>query len=204
MARLSTNDKEKPFILIGAVIVGIFLQRLIGKALPGLIYLTEIGVFFVILAVMLPVEIKDVEKAFKKVKPTIIALLVNFIFIPAFSWIMGWLILKNYPDFWIGAILYTLTPCIGWYLIFTDIAKGDVAWGISLLPWNIILQVVLMPFYLYILVGRIIPIDMLTLARSIGLFLVVPFIFGYIIQKAVIKKKEEIIFSVHLSLQLEK
>ena len=189
MARLSTNDKEKPFILIGAVIVGIFLQRLIGKALPGLIYLTEIGVFFVILAVMLPVEIKDVEKAFKKVKPTIIALLVNFIFIPAFSWIMGWLILKNYPDFWIGAILYTLTPCIGWYLIFTDIAKGDVAWGISLLPWNIILQVVLMPFYLYILVGRIIPIDMLTLARSIGLFLVVPFIFGYTIQKAVIKKK---------------
>ena len=189
MARLSTNDKEKPFILIGAVIVGIFLQRLIGKALPGLIYLTEIGVFFVILAVMLPVEIKDVEKAFKKVKPTIIALLVNFILIPAFSWIMGWLILKNYPDFWIGAILYTLTPCIGWYLIFTDIAKGDVAWGISLLPWNIILQVVLMPFYLYILVGRIIPIDMLTLARSIGLFLVVPFIFGYTIQKAVIKKK---------------
>jgi hypothetical protein len=25
------------------------------------------------------------------------------------------------------------TPCIGWYLIFTDIAKGNVAWGIALL-----------------------------------------------------------------------
>ena len=39
------------------------------------------------------------------------------------------------PDFWVGAILYTLTPCIGWYLIFTDIAKGNVAWGIAFLPW---------------------------------------------------------------------
>ncbi len=187
MAKLSTKDKEKPFILIGAVIAGIILQRFIGKELPWLIYLTEIGVFFVILAVMLPVEIKDVGRAFKKLKPTAIVLFVNFIFIPAFSWTMGWLILRNYPEFWIGAILYTLTPCIGWYLIFTDIAKGDVPWGIALLPWNITLQVVLMPFYLYILVGRIIPVDILTLTRSVGLFLVAPFVLGYIIQKAIVK-----------------
>ena len=189
MARLSTKDKEKPFILIGAVIAGIILQRFIGREIAWLINLTEIGVFFVILAVMLPVEIKDVGRAFKKIKPTIIALFVNFIFIPSFSWTMGWLILKNHPDFWVGAILYTLTPCIGWYLIFTDLAKGNVPWGIALLPWNIILQVVLMPLYLYILVGKIIPIDILTLARSVGLFLVAPFVLGYLIQKALIKAK---------------
>jgi len=189
MARLSTKDKEKPFILIGAVIAGIILQRFIGREIAWLINLTEIGVFFVILAVMLPVEIKDVGRAFKKIKPTIIALFVNFIFIPSFSWAMGWLILKNHPDFWVGAILYTLTPCIGWYLIFTDLAKGNVPWGIALLPWNIILQVVLMPLYLYILVGKIIPIDILTLARSVGLFLVAPFVLGYLIQKALIKAK---------------
>ncbi|MFN3480680.1 MAG: arsenic resistance protein, partial [Thermodesulfovibrionales bacterium] len=189
MARLSTKDKEKPFILIAAVIAGIIIQRLIGKELPSLIYLTEIGVFFVIFAVMLPVEIKDVGRAFKKVKPTAIVLFVNFIFIPAFSWTMGWLILKNYPDFWAGAILYTLTPCIGWYLIFTDIAKGDVPWGIALLPWNITLQVILMPLYLYILVGRVIPVELSTLIRSVGLFLVAPFVLGYIVQKIVIKKK---------------
>lgn len=81
MARLSTKDKEKPFILIGAVVAGIIFQRVIGKELPWLIYLTKIGVFFVILAVMLPVEIKDVGKAFKKVKPTAIVLFVNFLFI---------------------------------------------------------------------------------------------------------------------------
>ncbi len=189
MARLSTKDKEKPFILIGAVIAGVIIQRVIGKELPWLIYLTEIGVFFVIFAVMLPVEIKDVGRAFRKVKPTAIVLFVNFIFIPAFSWTMGWLILKNYPDFWVGAILYTLTPCIGWYLIFTDIAKGDVPWGIALLPWNITLQIVLMPLYLYILVGRVIPVDLSTLIRSVALFLIAPFILGYIVQRLMIKKK---------------
>ncbi len=189
MANLSTKDKEKPFILIGAVIVGIIIQRFIGRAIPALIQLTEIGVFFVILSVMLPVEIKDVGKAFRKFKPTALALVVNFIFIPLFSWAMGWLFLRNYPDFWVGAILYTLTPCIGWYLIFTDLAEGDVAWGIALLPWNITLQIVLMPLYMYILIGRVIPIDFPVLARSVGLFLIAPFILGYIIQKAVIKAK---------------
>lgn len=189
MARLSTKDREKPFILIGAVILGILIQRLIGKEIPQLIYLTEIGVFFVIFAVMLPVEIKDVGRAFKKIKPTAIVLFVNFIFIPAFSWTMGWLILKNYPDFWAGAILYTLTPCIGWYLIFTDIAKGDVPWGIALLPWNITLQVILMPLYLYILVGKVIPVELSTLIRSVALFLIAPFVLAYIVQKIVINKK---------------
>ncbi len=189
MSRLSTKDKEKPFILIGAVILGIIIQRIIGREIPELIYLTEIGVFFVIFAVMLPVEIRDVRRAFRKIKPTAIALVVNFIFIPAFSWMMGWLILKNYPDFWAGAILYTLTPCIGWYLIFTDIAKGDVPWGIALLPWNITLQVLLMPFYLYILVGKVIPVELSTLIRSVVLFLIAPFVLSIIVQKFIIKKK---------------
>jgi hypothetical protein len=53
MARLSTKDKEKPFILIGAVIAGIIIQKLIGKEISWLIYLPEIGVFLVIFAVML-------------------------------------------------------------------------------------------------------------------------------------------------------
>lgn len=189
MARLSTKDKEKPFILIGAAIIGIIIQNILNADIPWLNYVVEVGVFFVILAVMLPVEIKDVGSAFKKVKPTSIAIFVNFIFIPIFSWLMGWLILRDYPDFWVGAILYTLTPCIGWYLIFTDLAKGDVAWGISLLPWNITLQIALMPLYLYFLIGKVIPVDFSALIRSVLLFLIAPFVLGFLIQKYVIKKK---------------
>jgi len=189
MARLTTKDKEKPFILIGAAILGIIIQNILDTDFPWMTYIIEIGVFFVILAVMLPVEIKDIGGAFKKVKPTVIVIIVNFIVIPLFSWSMGWLILKNYPEFWVGAILYTLTPCIGWYLIFTDLAEGDVAWGISLLPWNITLQIVLMPLYLYFLIGKVIPVDFSALVRSIVLFLVAPFVLGFLIQKFMIRTK---------------
>ena len=44
-----------------------------------------------------------------------------------------------------GVILYALTPCTGWYLIFTGLAEGDVAWGVSPQPWNLVLQIALLP-----------------------------------------------------------
>jgi arsenite transporter len=191
---LSTKDKQKPFILIAAMIAGVLLQRLIGGSIPSLIHVTQAGVFVVILAVMLPVELTDVGGAMRKVKPTALALFINFIFIPIVSWTLGWLFLRQYPDFWVGAILYTLTPCIGWYLIFTDIAKGDVAWGIALLPWNIVLQIALLPAYLYFLVGRVIPVDIGALAQSILLFLVAPFVLSFAIRRAVIAARGRTFF----------
>jgi ACR3 family arsenite transporter len=186
---LSVRDETKPFILIAAVVVGIVLNRLLGAGSAWLIYVVEIGVFFVIFAVMLPVEIKEVSHAFRKVKPTVLALLVNFVFIPILAWAMGWLFLRDYPDFWAGVILYTLTPCIGWYLIFIDLAQGDVAWGMALLPWNITLQIVLMPLYLYFLVGRVLPLDLSALARSIVLYLFLPFVLAYVLQKFIIARR---------------
>ena len=190
MANISTRDKEKPLILIGAIVLGALVNAAVGSGRLGwMLHLVEIGVFVVILAVMLPVDLSEVGKAFKKIKPTSMALAINFLFIPLFSWALGWLVLRQYPDLWVGVILYTLTPCIGWYLIFTDLAGGDVAWGMALLPWNITLQIVLMPFYLYVLVGRVVPVHFGVLARSIGLFLVAPFVLGHLVQKMVIRRR---------------
>lgn len=183
---LSVGDKRKPFILIGAMVAGIALQRVIGSAVPALAQVTQIGVFLVITAVMLPIELNDIGLALKKVRPTLLALGINFVFIPAFAWALGWLFLRQHPDFWVGAILYTLTPCIGWYLIFTDIARGNLAWGIALLPWNITLQVLLLPAYLYLLVGRVIPIETATMVHSVLLFLVAPFVLSIALRRSII------------------
>ena len=185
---LSTRDREKPFLLLAAVAVGLLVNRLVGGA-EALLPLVEVGVFLVIFAVMLPVEITDVGRAFRKVKPTLLALAINFVFIPAFAWGLGWALLRGIPDVWAGVILYTLTPCIGWYLIFTDLAEGDVPWGMALLPWNITLQVALLPVYLYLLVGQIVPLDVAALARSVVLFLILPFALGWVVQRTVIARR---------------
>ena len=186
-AALSTSDKEKPFLLIAAIIVGLLVNRFFGGVAQGLYSLVNVGLFVVIYAIMLFVEIKDVGKAFKKVKPTTLALLTNFVFTPLFAWFLGWLFLRNYPDLWAGVVLYKLTPCIGWYLIFIDLSKGDVPWGVALLPWNLVLQIILLPFYMWLLVGKVVPVDVVGLLRSVTLFLLVPFAAGWLTRLALVR-----------------
>ncbi|NHZ71523.1 MAG: hypothetical protein GWP17_00335 [Aquificales bacterium] len=176
---LSIKDKQKPFILIGAIVVGIIINQLSDGGLPELFWLVNLGLFVVVTAIMLFVEVTEVGHAFKKVKATTLALLTNFVLTPIFAWFLGWLFLRDYPDLWAGVVLYKLTPCIGWYLIFIDLADGDVPWGVALLPLNIILQVVLLPVYLYFLVGRVIPVDPWALLQSVAVFLFLPILAGW-------------------------
>jgi ACR3 family arsenite transporter len=96
-AKLSVRDETKPFVLIAAVVVGIVVNRLVNGRLVHLTWVADLAVFAVMFAVMAFVEVKDVGVAFKKVKPTGLALLTNFVFTPAFAWALGWLILRHYP-----------------------------------------------------------------------------------------------------------
>ncbi|MGB9723726.1 MAG: arsenic resistance protein [Chloroflexia bacterium] len=186
---LSIRDETKPLILIAAIAVGILLNRVAGGVVRELYGLVNIGLFLVIYAIMLFVEVKEVGRAFTKVKPTVLALLTNFVFTPLFAWFLGWLFLRNYPDLWAGVVLYKLTPCIGWYLIFIDLGEGDVPWGVALLPWNLVLQILLLPVYMWLLVGKVVPVDALTLIRSVGIFLFLPFVLGWVTREGLVRWK---------------
>lgn len=184
---LSVKDKQKPFILIAAIVVGILLNRFVGGVAQSIYSLVNIGLFLVIFTIMLFVEVRDIGKAFTKVKPTILALLTNFVFTPIFAWFLGWLFLRNYPDLWAGVVLYKLTPCIGWYLIFIDLAEGDVPWGVALLPWNLVLQIVLLPVYIWLLVGQVVPVDALELLRSVTFYIFMPFAVGWLVRTLLLR-----------------
>ncbi|WP_208029803.1 arsenic resistance protein [Rhabdothermincola sediminis] len=180
--RLSIRDEAKPFILIGAIVAGFAINRLADGALTDYGWLVQVGLFAVVFSIMAFVEIKGVGRAFRNTKSTALAVTTNFVLVPLFAWTLGWLILHNHPDLWAGVILYTLTPCIGWYLIFIDLAKGNLEWGLAMLPIDITLQIVLLPLYLWLLIGKVIPIQPLVLIRSVAIFLLLPFAAAYAVR----------------------
>lgn len=145
--------------------------------------------FVVVFSIMAFVEIGGIGHAFRNIKPTAIAVTTNYVVVPLFAWSLGWLLLRNHPDLWAGVVLYTLTPCIGWYLIFIDLAKGNMEWGLAMLPVDIVLQLVLLPVYLWLLVGRVVPIDVWTLVRSVAMFMIVPFAAAYLTRSLVVRWK---------------
>jgi ACR3 family arsenite efflux pump ArsB len=182
-ASLGRLDQIQPVLLIAAIGVGLGLAWSAPTFAAGSGWLVKTGVFLVIYLVMLGVDERGVLRAFTRLKPTSIALAINFLFTPLFAWFLGVIFLRGHPDIWVGLILYLVTPCIGWYLVFTDLADGDVELGVSLLFWNIALQILLLPVYLYLLAGRIVSVDIAGLLQSLGLFLVLPYALAFLTRR---------------------
>ena len=69
-----------------------------------------------------------------------------------------------------------LTPCTDWYLVFTKRAKGDLTLSLSILPINLILQIILLPVYLILFFSSGNTRDYVQLAYSLLIVIVIPFI----------------------------
>lgn len=169
-------------LLLGQVdFVKSYAEYLIVPALAAMLY----GLF-------LSVPLKDLAKAFKNRRFAFGSLLVNFLWSPVLAWILGYLLLFDHPYLWIGFIMLMVTPCTDWYLIFTQIAKGNVAIATAILPVNLILQVILLPLYLFIFSGVSGTINPSGVWESILIVLVIPFLLAQLTRSKMLNRKRSI------------
>ena len=119
------------------------------------------------------------------------SLLINFVWNPLLAVGLGAVLLRDRPALWVGFVVLMVTPCTDWYLVFTDIADGDVPLATSLLPYNLVLQLVLLPVYLYAFAGTLVELPVALLFESVLLVLVVPLALGGIARRRLIRAKGE-------------
>jgi len=181
--RLGLADRLQPLLLLAAIGTGL----IIGRVTPGIAEATSnlvsVGVFVLIALVMLNLEPRNVAATFTHRRFLIAAIVLNFVVTPIIAWTLGSVFLSGEPDLRIGLILFLVTPCIGWYLIFTELAGGDTELGVGLLGINVILQVLLLPVYLALFVGDVAGISIATILQSIGLYLLLPAVVAGVIRR---------------------
>ena len=185
---LSMLDKLQPLFLITSIFIGLIISKLFPTFSSKIVPVVSIGIFLVILLIMISVDIKGILDSFKKWNVILIAIIINFLFTPFFANFLGVVFLKNDPGIHAGLILYLITPCIGWYLVFTELAGGNVELGIVMLAWNIILQLALIPVYMWIFTRKLVGLNIASILYSVGIFLFIPFILSRIL-KVIISKK---------------
>lgn len=171
---MSLTDKLQSFFILIAVAIGLAGGQvsLIAEHAAGLI----VPFLMVMLVVVfLHIPLRDLGEAFRYARFTSLSLGINFIWTPLFGWCLGLLFLRDQPDLWVGFLMLLVTPCTDWYLVFTQLARGNVRLAAALLPWHLILQLLLLPVYLYIFAGALVPIKLSVLMESVLLVLVVPF-----------------------------
>lgn len=185
---MNVFEKFQTIIILLAVGAGLLLGQFVffeqhadSFILPFLLLLLY-GLF-------LTIPLQHLKDAFKNLPFLHTSAVINFVWTPVLAWGLGAVFLADHPALWIGFIMLMVTPCTDWYLMFTSIAKGNVPLSTSVLPINLILQVVLLPIYLFIFAGTIESIPLSTIGESMLLVLVLPFALAHLTRYALRKKE---------------
>ena len=171
--------KLQPVIIIGAALIGLLLGAAtpLGGVSSGLI---EVFLMLLLYILFLSVDLKQIKNSFTNLRFTLTAVTINFIFTPVFGYLLGRVFFPGSLDIRIGLLMLLVTPCTDWYLVFTGLSKGNVELGMSILPLNLILQIVLLPVYLLVFIGSEVTMDVGALLGSVAMVLVIPFVLSCI------------------------
>lgn len=191
-------EKYEPLLIFGAIILGLLLNNIdfLRQISPSLI---TIFLALMLFALFLDIPLSDLKNSFTNTKFSVTSLIINFIWTPLLGYFLGNIFLNGNIDLFIGFVMLILTPCTDWYLVFTKMSKGNLSLSLSILPLNLILQILLLPLYLILFFSTSNTIDLVDLSKSLITFIVLPFITSlavkYILNNKPIKNKITSTFS---------
>ena len=186
---MSTLEKFYSVIIFISVMVGFLIGRVEGVS--GVAD-SLIAPFLIIMLYMtfLQIPLRDIASSFKNYKFTISSVVMNFVWTPLLAFGLALLLLQDHPALWIGFIILMVTPCTDWYLIFTGIAKGNVALSTAILPLNLVLQIILLPLYLWFFSSGTGAINIRELLMSIFIVLIVPLTLSWMTRQLFLKTED--------------
>lgn len=167
-------EKYQTLIIFAAMPLGLLLGQIKVLETYAGNFVTPF-LFVMLLGAFLNIPLKDYRKAFSNVTFSIITIVINFIWTPILVWFLGKLFLSHSPIMQLGFIMLMVTPCTDWYLIFTGMVKGNVPLSATVLPVNLVFQVVLLPVYLLIFGNVSGTVSLPDVLSSVTIMLILPF-----------------------------
>lgn len=166
--------KLQPFILVVCAGIGLFLGRNAAIGASAKLYI-EPFLMALLYVLFLGIDVRKILASFRNVRYTFTATAINFVLTPIVAFLLGKIFFASSADIRLGLLMLLVTPCTDWYLVFTKLSKGNVELNISILPWNLVLQVVLLPFYLLLFLGSEVSVGVQELLGNVFLVLAIPF-----------------------------
>lgn len=152
MLKQQSLEQYQVVVYLVAIGWGLF----VGTTFPGSVGALEFTLWpllgLLLYTTFTQVPLAHLGEAFSDSRFMMAAVVGNFLILPLVVWALIQLA-PDIPAVRLGILLVLLVPCTDWFITFTHLGGGDTRRAIAFAPVSLILQILLLPVYMWAFFG---------------------------------------------------